>query len=228
MTISIGCIDCLRYGQTQRAVEETLKRLKVDCLYWLSDKPYPGQLDIPIHWHRIPGFLNGYVDDYNYYTLKLLPKVVETDHNLIIHWDGFAANAAGWTDEFLEYDYIGARWNDDPTSVGNGGFTLRSRKLYNALNDLNVGYRYIDFNPEQRDPPGITCQDARTGAPVIPEDNIICKVLRTRLEKEYGIRFASGHLADRFSIEPIIDSPWIGKSFGFHGMAGARHHGVTL
>ena len=35
-----------------------------------------------------------------------------------------------WTDDFFNYDYIGATWDDGV--VGNGGFSWRSRKLYGA------------------------------------------------------------------------------------------------
>jgi len=55
------------------------------------------------------------------------------------------------------------------------------------------------------------------GGRSIPEDNLIAKVYRPILEKEYDICFAPSALADQFSIETNANSPWIGQSFGFHG-----------
>jgi hypothetical protein len=72
-----------------------------------------------------------YNNDYSRITLKLCPEICIEDFNLIIHADGFAVNSEAWTSEFLNYDYIGARWGDG--IVGNGGFCLRSRKLYDAF-----------------------------------------------------------------------------------------------
>jgi hypothetical protein len=42
-------------------------------------------------------------------------------------------------------------------------------------------------------------------------------VYRPILEAEYGIQFAPSLMADQFSIETNANSPWLGKSFGFHG-----------
>jgi tetratricopeptide (TPR) repeat protein len=74
--------------------------------------------------------------------------------------------------------------------VGNGGFSLRSRKLLEALQD-----------------PRIELVDA--------EDETICRTCRPLLERDHGIRFGSEALADRFSFEAAYP---IGKQFGFHGL----------
>ena len=74
--------------------------------------------------------------------------------------------------------------------VGNGGFSLRSHRLLEALQD-----------------PRITLIEA--------EDTTIGRSFRPLLEGEYGIRFATEALADRFSFEAAYP---IGKPFGFHGL----------
>jgi len=57
---------------------------------------------------------------------------------MIVHHDGYAENARHWTDEFLAYDLIGAPWPcsvNEPfgnSLVGNGGFTIRSRRFLDA------------------------------------------------------------------------------------------------
>lgn len=70
----------------------------------------------------------------------LLPELVETDYLLSIHDDGFVINPHLWSDEFLNYDYIGAPWkNHDWCSVnrvGNGGFVLKSKKFVQLTKNL--------------------------------------------------------------------------------------------
>ena len=97
-----------------------------------------------------------------------------------------------WEDRFLTADYIGARWFwfDDGMQVGNGGFSLRSRRLLNALSD-----------------PRIQLVEA--------EDLTIGRTYRPLLESEYGIVFADNAMADRFAFEAAYP---IGKPFGFHGL----------
>jgi hypothetical protein len=125
----------------------------------------------------------------------------------------------------LNYDYIGARWGDG--MVGNGGFCLRSRKLYNAMIDLGMKNLTTDYSEHMND---MSCYVIdNTGTKWIPEDNIICKIHRSVLEKKYNIKFAPPELADRFSIEHNYSSPWLGQSLGFHGKHGvADYYGVKL
>ena len=35
---------------------------------------------------------------------------MRTPHVLLIQWDGFVVNPSAWSDEFLDFDYVGARW----------------------------------------------------------------------------------------------------------------------
>jgi hypothetical protein len=155
-----------------------------------------------------------------------VPHIVTEPYNIIIHSDGFAVNRNAWDKEFLNYDYIGARWNNG--MVGNGGFCLRSRKLYDALLDLDVKSKTSDYPQEVINNPDNYVFDAY-GDKVIPEDNIICKIHRKELEEKYDIKFADGDIVDKFSIEHNMSSPWLGKSLGFHGKHGiAKHYGVEL
>ena len=76
-------------------------------------------------------------DAYSQFVLKSLQAHVDTPHVLLVQWDGYAVNPGAWRAEFLDYDYIGAKWlwHTDAMRVGNGGFSLRSRKLLEALQD---------------------------------------------------------------------------------------------
>lgn len=228
--VSISAIDALDYTKTLDALIRTIETLEskmwISTVYWFSDAEQPITSDMrfiykknfKIKWVKIPRFKK-YTDEYNYITLKLMPHICIEDYNFIIHSDGFAVNSDAWTNEFFEYDYIGAGWHSG--EVGNGGFTMRSRKLYEAL---------LDIDP----PHAIRSDDSRLyvidgcGDKVVPEDNIICKIYKQELESR-GIRFAPTELADQFSIEHRMHSPWLGKSLGFHGKHGiATHYGVEL
>jgi Protein of unknown function (DUF5672) len=130
---------------------------------------------------------------YNIFVLRELHRYVDTSHALLIQHDGFILNPDAWTDEFLEYDYIGAPFPfRDRHNVGNGGFCLRSKKF------LEATARVVD------------------GPPWVPEDRIICRRYRKALESE-GIRFAPVELARRFSLDgnPVEGYVWAGQ-FGFH------------
>ena len=226
MAISITCIDTLHYTPTITALKKTIETLgdKITRVYWFSDIDFPDTIDVPVTWIKIDT-IKVYNEDYSHITLKLCPEICVEEHNLIIHPDGFAVNREAWTDEFLEYDYIGACWGDG--TVGNGGFCLRSRKLYDAFISIGVKNSTNDYQDYIND--SFYYVITETGEKFIPEDNIICKVHREKLEKEYGIKFAPLHIANQFSIERNYSSVWLGKSLGFHGKHGvADYYGVKL
>ncbi len=129
---------------------------------------------------------------YSHFVMKDLLRHIETEHVLLIQWDGYVVNPAAWSDDFLDHDYIGARWgfHKDAHCVGNGGFSLRSRRLLEALQD-----------------PAIDRFE--------PEDEMICRHYRPMLESRYGVRFAPPEVADRFSFETTYPQT---RTLGFHGL----------
>ncbi len=142
-------------------------------------------------------------DDYSKFMAYRLWKFIESDFALIVHNDAYVLRPEQWTSEFLQYDYVGAPWppnvhftsDGENVRVGNGGFSLRSKKLLRALHDLNLPFT-----------------DNGTG--FFHEDGLICVYHRRALER-VGIRFAPVALAARFSLEkncPESDP----RPFGFH------------
>lgn len=129
---------------------------------------------------------------YSHFVMKDLLRHVETEHVLLIQWDGYVVNPEAWRDDFLDHDYIGARWgfHQDAHCVGNGGFSLRSRRLLEALQDPEID-RFE------------------------PEDEMICRHYRPMLESRYGMRFAPPEVADCFSFETTYPQ---GRPLGFHGL----------
>lgn len=129
---------------------------------------------------------------YSRFCIKDMVKYVETSHVLIIHSDGYLLNPLAWQDEWLQYDYIGAKWwYKDARNVGNGGFSLRSRKLLEMLSKMDLKEYH-------------------------PEDHIICRELHDTLEKK-GIKFAPDTVADKFSLEAVSGNRVYTGQFGFHG-----------
>ncbi len=127
---------------------------------------------------------------YNEFVTWKLYNYITSSHILLIQHDGYVIDASAWTDEFLEYDYIGAPWTyTDGRNVGNGGFSLRSTKLHDIL---------------------ATDPTIEIGS---PEDEIICRYYRGYLESKHGIRYAPESLAHRFSFE--MHRP-LQRTFGFH------------
>lgn len=139
---------------------------------------------------RIPAIASR--EAYSQFVIKELHAHIETEFALLVQWDGFVVNAAAWSDDFLGYDYIGAKWifHTDGHNVGNGGFSLRSKRLLEALRDPEV-------------------------VPGDLEDVTICRTYRSHLESAHGIRFAPEAVADRFAFEA---SYWTSPPFGFHGL----------
>jgi hypothetical protein len=154
-------------------------------------------------------------DAYNIFLLKHLADHIHTDHIINIHYDGFCVNRQYWSDEFLEYDYIGSPTFKDWTPLANslkahdlydrapntwynggGGFTLRSKKLLKALQDPRIDTTLSDKNFER-------CEDAT-----------ISIKYRQLLEDEYKIKFAPMDVSLKWCTELLTGLPY---SFGFHG-----------
>jgi hypothetical protein len=230
-TISITCIDTFSYDKSIFAIKKTIEKLKditnLTCVYWFSDIDIPEKLEIPVKWIKIDKLSEDFNDKYSEITLKLCPKHCVEDYNLIVQYDGFAVNSDAWTNEFLNYDYIGAVWRDGV--VGNGGFSLRSKKLYEALIELNpeTSSDLIDktFN-------NFVLKADNPNKKYVPEDVIICRILKDKLIQDYNIIFAPSGVASRFSVEysnSKVPKHWLGKSLGFHGKDGiAKHYGFDV
>ena len=136
------------------------------------------------------------IRDYSRFMMKELTDHFDTSHVLTIHADGYVLNPDAWDNEWLQYDYIGATWwYKDNCNVGNGGFSLRSKKLCKILAEYELEH-------------------------IHPEDHHICRTYRAALEN-LGIKFAPEDVANKFSIEAYGVPPPHNKydnQFGFHGV----------
>lgn len=155
-------------------------------------------------------------DDYSYYMIYNLTNHVDTSHCLIIQPDSYIINPEMWDETWLQYDYIGAPWeysNDayvDPWGnhqrVGNGGFSLRSKKLLDVPKnayihfDVNYGSFYKHMNANS-----------------FAEDGNIC-VHNRHIYETLGCKFAPVEVAAKFSHEKQTPETRGIKPFGFHSI----------
>jgi len=139
--------------------------------------------------------------EYSEFMINNLSDYFDTEFCLVIQYDGYVLNAAAWRPEWLNFDYIGATWNwYKNRKVGNGGFSLRSKKLQDIL----------------RDDKSIVLKNQ--GCDSKQEDHNICRVYGEYLENKYNIKFATENEANLFSIEAYKNpNKSYNNQFGFHG-----------
>lgn len=154
------------------------------------------------------------IHDYSYYCIYNLTEHIDTDYCLLVQYDGYVIRPWLWDDNWLNYDYIGAPWPVSDRSfitpfgehirVGNGGFSLRSKKLLDVPKhieipwDVNQGTFYKHFNV------GSTAEDGN-----------IC-VHNRHLYESQGCKFAPIEVAINFSKELEVPENVGVQSFGFH------------
>jgi len=182
--VSLVCVETRRPELALFAMERCLRQVRFGEARLLGARPRT--LPEGIVHERLDGIAS--VADYSRFMVRELGGHFSGTHALIVQWDGFVTDATRWDPRFLEYDYIGAPWPDQEPSVGNGGFSLRSRRLVDALAAMDT--------PD-----------------VHPEDHRICQQYRPQLERDFGIRFAPRDLAARFSWEAQEPAA---PTFGFH------------
>lgn len=186
--VTLCAASSVNVAATIRALETSMMQVDFASCKLFTDAQitpdHPGIIVVPVAPIRSTAA-------YSDFLLTQMVYHVETSHCLVAQWDGHVLNAEQWHEEFLDHDYIGARWPQfvDGHDVGNGGFSLRSRRLMEA------------------------CREPEFAA-THPEDIAIGRVGRAWLESR-GMRFAPGALADMFATERAGD---LASSFGYHGV----------
>lgn len=190
--VTLICVDTVNPNLAIKAMHKCLSSATFGSAVLVTKKnPEIAAISPQIHVIETGEIRN--IEDYSTFIIKSIEPLTNTSHALIVQWDGFIQSAEAWDPCFLDYDYIGATWPQyrDRMRVGNGGFSLRSKKLLLALQD-----------------PAIKAHN--------PEDECITRKYRTYLESKHGISIAPEAVADRFSQERK-ELPF--DSFGFHGLA---------
>lgn len=220
-SITLVCITSIKHELSEFAIEKTLESIPIDEVIVFSDKPF--NLSVGYHFFDLKGPIN--IGQYSTIILKELHKFIKTSHVLIIQYDGFATKKEFWSEDFLNYDFVGSVTNthhphikdskefftknrnekildvnkiyEKPTWISlGGGFSLRSKKFLEACNNI-----------EDRLP-------MEDGYYIIPEDMCGCFFNRKHLEEKYDIKFAPIDIGMNFSCE--LYSAY-DHCLGFHG-----------
>lgn len=186
--VTLCAVTSVNVAATLHALHRCLEQVAFAGCKLLTDAPVESDHS-EVTVVRIPRLKSAW--DYSHFMLSSLADHISTSHCLVAQWDGYVLDADRWRPEFLDYDYIGASWPqfDDGHDVGNGGFSLRSRRLCEAC-------RHPSFLASH------------------PEDLAIGRTNRHWLESQ-GMRFAPRELANAFAAERAGE---IDAGFGFHGV----------
>ena len=195
-------IDALIYSTQKIKFGEIkfISHIKPDSLQRTASYEYCEELDS--------------IKKYSYYMIYNLQNHINTKYCITFQHDGYILRPEKWSDEFFEWDYIGAPWPINPNAyitpfgenirVGNGGFSFRSKKLLEVPNhinipfEINVGNFYKHMNANSYN-----------------EDGNIC-VHNRHLYEYMGCKFAPITTAAKFSQEIQVLEAYNIEPFGFH------------
>lgn len=201
--ITLVSVSSVNPERNLKALEWCLNLVNFGDCKLITDKEISGSGKIKIEKCR----LLGNIDEYSKFMIYDLDDYIQTDFALVVQPDGVLVNPDSWTDDFLNFDYIGAPWpegmfiddNGENIRVGNGGFSFRSKKILSFFKDHSI--------------PWLPYRDSYN------EDGFISMANIEYLRKE-GIKFPSPLLAYKFSREiECPDLPDI-NPFGFHNYRG--------
>lgn len=190
--ISVDCTDKVQW--TVRAMERCLEQCEFADVKLLTSSEKVNSTDGRVKIKPIKS-----LEEYSKFCIRDLHRYVDTKYCLLVQSDGFVLNGTAWTNEFYNYDFGGAPFQPSNT-VGNGGFSWRSKKLLEACAELPEGSDH-------------------------PEDSAICVRHRQELEAK-GLKFMPVEIARQFSFEGRswntkewqgVPNQWRGQ-FGFHSL----------
>ena len=203
--VTLVAMTSVKVPETIRALQLSSKNINYAAVKLITHFQ-PEGLPSNIQYCHIPQINS--IDQYSYDMIYNLGRYIETDYALVVQYDGYVVNPHCWKEDFLNYDYIGAPFplprdnfsyrdvNGDVFRVGNGGFSLRSKKLIDLPNVLKMEWKPFHgfYN----------------------EDGFICAMNRHIYEAN-GCRFAPIDVAKYFSHETDIPEIAGITPFGFHG-----------
>ncbi len=180
--VTLVCVDCVDLDRVVFAIEQCRKNINFEKILLLTSI----ENNLP-YSRKIEKICNR--GQYSEFCLHKLADHIDTKHCLLVQYDGFIINSNLWDNNWLQYDYIGSPFLFNANLVGNGGFSLRSKKL---LDMCKVLYNKTPTNH---------C-----------EDLVICSRWRKTLESN-NIKFSPPQSAKKFSTHYKNK---MHESFGFH------------
>lgn len=209
--ITLVSVTSINVDRTIRALKYSMKGINFGEVILFTDK------DVSPDNIRVEKINTLDYIGYSHFIVYELFKYIKTDFVLIIQDDGFVINPDKWDSEFLKYDYIGAAfpvpYPDDMISyrnpfgelirVGNGGFSLRSKRILSLATELNFEWKpYFNF---------------------WNEDGFYA-VHNRHIYEQHGCVYAPIEIAVKFSHEKDLPETSGIKPFGFHGKANVNYY----
>ena len=202
-SVTIIAADCVTPKLAIKAIEFSCKHISFQEAILFTDA------DIQHDWIKIVKIdkINS-TQEYSKFMINKLPYLINDNvpYILVVQADGFVLNPFLWDDYFLLCDYIGAPWDlngckvwKKKSRIGNGGFSLRSRRLLDRLKEVK------DYDGK------------------VPEDSFISDLIWMENKhwpsNDFRLQVADISYAARFAVEcPLEDYPFdLSKVFGFHG-----------
>ncbi len=211
--VTLVCISSVMIRESLMSLRYCMNQMEFGSVKFIThETSIPAQQGISVEKCR---YLST-SEAYSHFVIFDLHRYIDTKYCLIVQHDGFIVDPDMWDDNFYNYDYIGAPWpyakNNflDPFGnmhrVGNGGFSLRSKKLLEVSNHEYipcVSTTHGDFYKHN-------------GSGYFAEDYNIC-VHNAHIYEKYGCVFAPYEVACKFSRECTVDLNLQKKTFGVHG-----------
>lgn len=221
-SVTIVCISDIEISKSAAALSISIKKTKAKRAIVFTSRIKKWRESINLYIKDQSGIELKFIEVDPIDSLQSYSTLVEhnigpklhTSHCLIIQHDGFVLNANAWRDYMLTYDYVGApflprikdkNYSRDEEgrfwSIGNGGFSLRSKRLLLAAYhyQLSDNFQYTNGH----------------------EDGFFCVLHRYFLEQN-GFVWADTVEAQCFSLEKLSVSTFISllfniQPFGLHG-----------
>jgi len=202
--VTLVAVTSIKLPETIRAITESTKGIEFGAVKLIVGKDAPGI----IYPKTVIDYEFDSLDAYSKFIVYNLHEFIDTEFALIIQYDGYIKNHEAWRDEFLDNDYIGAPWSLPSDSfsyrdafgnivrVGNGGFSLRSKKLLELPTNLSMPWE--PFHGYYNEDGFFTCKNRH-------------------IFLENGFKYAPIEVAKYFSIEKDIPENQGITTFGFHG-----------
>lgn len=190
--VSLVVVETICHELAQATVDDFLAKVEPKEVLIFTDRP--DKLSVNGATARtIPNWDNKNV--HGMFCNSGIAEYVNTPAVLFVEWDAGICDAAMWDNSWLQFDYLGSPWwyTDGSPNVGNGGFSLRSKRL-------------IDFLAQNT-----TKYPVRT-------DNELCRDFGPKIIADGNFNWAPVPIANDFAFEGFgrLGLPDTLLHFGFH------------
>lgn len=206
--VALAAMSSVNLYETVQALKYSMRGIEFGDAVLISDHR-PWYLPRGIRFSKTTRLDS--IDAFNYKMVYELHEHIRTDYALIVHADGFVIHPEKWSEDFLQYDYIGAPW---PEPDNDYLYRDADRVLRRVGNSVSIRSRRIMEYPLKHD---LEWKPGFDG--FYNEDIFLCCLYRTQMEAD-GLTWAPLDVAVRFGREhPIPENCGI-EPFSFHKWRG--------